>query len=134
MINLELPDPLYKSCVYCGKTRHLKGKLIHFPSIEYKDRAVYMSLDGTMMEPFSCWIYTCAWCRGVITRRAKHRAKNLSLGEQSMLYTPGRNRSARCDCGGNVFTKINVRDNGEIVYKCNSCDDNWIGIPRNGDE
>ena len=134
MINLELCEPLYKSCVHCGKTRHLKGELIHLPSLEYKDRMTYMLPDGTVMEPFSFWVYRCAWCRGVTTRRAKYRARNLKLGEQSMLYLPGGKGSARCDCGGNVFTKINVRDNGEIVYNCNSCGDSWIGIPHSGDK
>jgi hypothetical protein len=121
MIDLNLPDPPHKTCVYCGKTRYLKGKLIHWPSEEYVDEKIYTMLDGTQIEPFSLWIYTCAWCRGIITKREKQKRKNAKIGESFILRLPGEQCSFRCDCcQSNVFTKIGV-EKGWIRYQCNGC-------------
>lgn len=126
MIDLELMEPLYKSCVYCGKTRHLKGILIHWPSEEDIDNEIVKLPDSTSLEPFSFWVYTCAWCRGILTKKATHREKNSKIGEQTMIRLPGQERSFRCSCGGNVFTKVGEDKEGK-KYRCNSCGIWWRG-------
>lgn len=44
-----------------------------------------------------------------------------------MIRLRGQDASFRCDCGGNVF-----RREGTTLppcYRCNSCDDLWVGEP-----
>jgi len=75
MIQLDKPEPpeKYRSCIWCGRRHHLKGKLIHWPSREYLGIESVLLIDGTKHEPFSTWIYECSWCRAVETRQRKDR-------------------------------------------------------------
>jgi len=77
MINLNLPEPKIKECVYCfrqdTKQASLRGILVHFPNENSPD--TYEGFWGKM-ESFSTWFYTCKWCRGIETKR-KEREKLL---------------------------------------------------------
>lgn len=71
MIDLNLPEPPPEKqfCANCGRHKGgLKGRLIHWPD-EQATSAIYNGV-----ESFSLWVYTCRWCRGGETRRAKHVA------------------------------------------------------------
>jgi len=72
MIDKNLPEPPEntRSCVYCFKHKRLKGVLIHWPSEDCtKDEIT--TLSGLKCGSFSMWSYTCAWCRGIETKRKK---------------------------------------------------------------
>ncbi len=73
MINLHLPEPDQKYCVYCHRENALKGELIHFPH-KSCESVVYLTNDR-VIEPFSIWLYTCRWCRGADTRWKRKSAK-----------------------------------------------------------
>ena len=65
MIDLNLPEPEHKECVYCLRkiTNKTTGTLIHWPGLWAKDKSTVKILDGTECEPFSFWAYLCRWCR-----------------------------------------------------------------------
>lgn len=70
MIDLNLPEPPEgnRKCLRCGKGVRLKGELIHWPSA-FASGPVRFWVSGPDIEPFSMWIYECAWCRGTATRK-----------------------------------------------------------------
>jgi len=70
MIDKNKPEPKEEDryCVYCGKRKRLKGILIHWPR-EDCDLAEVRLPGGQMCQTFSMWVYTCAWCRGINTKR-----------------------------------------------------------------
>lgn len=73
MIDKNMPEPDVKECHKCFRRNRLKGKLIHWPS-EKCDKDIVKTpgfLGSKGIETFSVWIYTCAWCRGVETKRQK---------------------------------------------------------------
>jgi hypothetical protein len=45
-------------------------------------------------------------------------------GSDTMIFLTGRDRSFRCDCGGNVFRRF--VDNAKR-FKCNSCAATYTG-------
>lgn len=75
MIDLNLPEPpeAERQCVYCGRRIRLRGTLIHWPNADCKAKTVHVSMTGLKLEPFSTWIYLCAWCRGTETREKKRQ-------------------------------------------------------------
>ena len=72
MIDKNLPEPPKdaRSCVYCFKHKKLKGILIHWPRGDYDKEEITM-INGLKCKSFSMWSYTCAWCRGIETKRKK---------------------------------------------------------------
>jgi predicted SprT family Zn-dependent metalloprotease len=44
-----------------------------------------------------------------------------------MIKLPGKDRSFRCECGGNVFKKMALSPGGEPRYRCNSCQAIYVG-------
>jgi len=73
--NLPQPSEANRYCVHCGKKTRLAGKLIHWPSEDCIKDEVQL-LNGQMCGTFSLWIYKCAWCRGVDTKRRLREAKH----------------------------------------------------------
>lgn len=79
MIDHYLPEPSieYRSCVYCGKIKRLKGILIHWPFSHAEehgyDKPVSIGIGGPndKIEPFSMWNYECAWCRAIETKKKR---------------------------------------------------------------
>lgn len=71
MINFSLPEPPIneRQCVICGKKKFLKGQLVHWPSDYYIDKNKVTLLNNMTIEPFSIWLYTCKWCRGIHTKK-----------------------------------------------------------------
>lgn len=43
------------------------------------------------------------------------------VGGSTMLYIGGSSRSTRCECGTNVFTRLENNEQGEHIYQCNGC-------------
>ena len=70
MIDKNLPEPAieHRYCVFCGKTKRLTGRLIHFPD-EACEKAEMRLMGGQMCQTFSMWTYKCAWCKGIDTKR-----------------------------------------------------------------
>jgi hypothetical protein len=70
MINKDLPEPTIKECVYCyRKNGNLKGTLIHWPNKDCTKKEIKVLSSNIKIEPFSMWIYTCQWCRGIETKK-----------------------------------------------------------------
>ena len=74
MINKNEPEPPVdqRACYRCGRKKGLKGRLIHWPSEDFKKEIVI--INGSEIEAFSMWNYSCQWCRAAETRR-KNRWK-----------------------------------------------------------
>jgi len=68
--NLPEPKPEDRYCTHCGKRKRLTGSFIHFPN-ETCEKDEIRLVSGQMCGTFSMWLYKCAWCRGVDTKRKK---------------------------------------------------------------
>lgn len=83
MIDHHLPEPPieHRYCAYCGKKKRLTGELIHWPFHKEKEhgfnKPVSIGIGGPndKVEPFSMWLYLCAWCRAIETKRKKKEHK-----------------------------------------------------------
>ena len=84
MIDKNLPEPPLdrRFCVWCGRTDHVRGELVHWPSADC-DKPVVRMLDGAEIEPFSYWHYLCQWCRAAETRR---RTKMEGKGHEQRAF------------------------------------------------
>lgn len=83
MIDFNQPEPVSPYCIGCGRQYRLLGTLIHWPSASHGAKPVMLP-DGTQMEPFSLWVYQCAWCRGAQTKR-RNRARSAHKAKREAL-------------------------------------------------
>lgn len=84
-IEINLPEPPvdFRSCAYCGKTKGLKGNLIHWPSSDCKKSNI--NVNGILIEPFSIWVYKCMWCRAIETKKKAKMALDIRYGGHTHL-------------------------------------------------
>ena len=68
--NLPEPQPEYRTCCTCSKNTRLTGTLIHWPN-ENCTKSEVTLINGHKIESFSMWIYKCAWCKAIDTKRKK---------------------------------------------------------------
>lgn len=50
--------------------------------------------------------------------------------EDRMIYIGGVTACFYCDCGCKVFRQIDVKENGNPIYRCNSCRIRHEGTPN----
>lgn len=55
--------------------------------------------------------------------------KRKVIGPSVTITVVGEKRFYRCECGCNVFAKIEPIDPDWILYRCNSCRSNFEGQP-----